>query len=159
MCPLLSSWSAEAHRADGETNIGKVEIGILLLHALLGTAQGVQRLVQPLGAVTQRQSSKYGQPWLLGSSIYSHWCQAKEHCIFNIDCWCLISPILFWRIERLRDSAQAQLAQLGQVKEKLRIWDQESTLHVLQGAIPACWKFSINLSIPQLNTVVSICIS
>lgn len=73
MCPLLSSGSAEAHRADGETNKGKAAIRILRLYALLGTAQGVQELVQPLGAVAQRRSSpKHGQPWLLGPSIYGH---------------------------------------------------------------------------------------
>lgn len=40
---------------------------------------------------------------------------------------------------------------MGQVTEKLRVWDQESTLHVLQGAIPACWKCPINLNTSEYS--------
>ena len=67
-CHLISLWSAEANRADGGTNRGKVEIRILLLLAPQETThpRRIQVPVQPTGVAAQRQplSPKHGQPWL-----------------------------------------------------------------------------------------------
>lgn len=74
-CHLISLWSAEANRADGGTNRGKVELRILLLHAPQETTgpRGVQVPVQSMGVAAQRQplSPKHGRPllWHLQSQL------------------------------------------------------------------------------------------